>query len=85
MFKLHYFDGYGRSEALRTMLAHAKVDYEDCRYSFEQWPPLKPTMVGGSMPNLEYPDGTKIGATNAIMRMIGAKCGYYPEDPMMAY
>ena len=37
------------------------------------------------MPNLEYADGTKIGATNAIMRMVGAKHGYYPEDPMKAY
>ena len=37
------------------------------------------------MPNLEFKDGTKIGSTNAIVRMLGAKHGYYPEDPMMAY
>ena len=67
------------------MLNHAKVDFEDKRITFEEWPALKPTMAGGSLPNIEYSDGTKIGATNAIMRMFGAKYGYYPEDPMKAY
>jgi glutathione S-transferase len=84
-FTLHYFGGYGRAEALRIMLNHANVDFTDHRFGFDAWPALKPTMVGGSVPNIEFADGTKIGATNAIMRMFGAKYGYYPEDPMMAY
>jgi len=37
-------------------------------------------MVGGSVPNLELKDGTKIGNTNAIVRFLGSKHGYYPED-----
>jgi len=42
-------------------------------------------MAGGSMPNIEFKDGTKMGNTNAIVRMLGAKHGYYPDDPMLAY
>lgn len=42
-------------------------------------------MAGGSMPNIEWKDGTRIGSTNALVRMLGAKYGYYPEDAMMAY
>ena len=67
------------------MMSHAGIQYEDCRFGFDTWPSLKPTMVGGSVPNLEFEDGTKMGATNAMMRMVGAKYGYYPEDPMLAY
>jgi glutathione S-transferase len=83
--KIHYFDGCGRGEALRMMMSHAGIQYEDCRFGFDTWPSLKPTMAGGSVPNLEFEDGTKMGATNAMMRMVGAKYGYYPEDPMKAY
>lgn len=82
---VHYFDGCGRAEALRMMLNHAGVEFEDHRFGFDTWPSLKAGMAGNSVPNIEYPDGTKIGATNAMMRMVGAKHGYYPEDPMQAY
>jgi len=37
------------------------------------------------MPTIEFKDGTKIGSTNALVRMLGAKHGYYPEDPVCAY
>lgn len=38
------------------------------------------------MPNLEdCKDGVKYGGTGAIMRTLGAKHGYYPDDPMCAY
>ena len=67
------------------MMSHAGIQYEDCRFGFDTWPSLKPTMVGGSVPNLEFEDGSKMGSTNAMMRMVGAKYGYYPEDPMKAY
>ena len=42
-------------------------------------------MAGGSMPNLEFADGTRIGSTNAIVRCLAAKLGYYPDDTIAAY
>ena len=34
--KVHYFlDGYGRAEALRMLLAHAKADWENVNYDDE--------------------------------------------------
>lgn len=83
--KVYYFNGYGRAEALRMMLCHACCKYEDCRIEFSDWPNHKASMAGGCMPNVEFADGKKLGCTNAIMRMVGAKCGYYPEDAMLAY
>ena len=67
------------------MLNHACVEFEDCRVSNEEWGALKPSMAGNAMPNIEFKDGTRIGSTHAIVRMLAAKHGYYPEDPMMAY
>ena len=35
--KVHYFDGFGKGEALRILLSLAKVDFEDVRYAGEAW------------------------------------------------
>lgn len=39
--KLTYFNGRGRAEPARLLLAHAGVEYEDHRIEFSEWPPLK--------------------------------------------
>ena len=83
--KVYYFNMMGRGECIRFLLHHAGVQFDDIRIESKDWPALKPTMVGNSMPNIELPDGTKLGATNAIMRYLGAKYGYYPQDTIMAY
>ena len=31
--KVHYFEGYGRAEAFRMLLAYAKVDFENIIYT----------------------------------------------------
>ena len=41
--KLTYFNGKGRTEPARLILAYAGVDYEDCRIEFADWPKLKPS------------------------------------------
>ena len=41
MLKLHYFDGYVRAEAIRMLLNHAKVPFEDIRYSWPDFQKLK--------------------------------------------
>ena len=34
--KVYYFDGYGRAEGIRMLLAHAKQEFEDVRLSPEE-------------------------------------------------
>ena len=36
-FKLTYFNGRGRGELSRLILAQAGVDYEDHRVGFDEW------------------------------------------------
>ena len=41
--KLTYFNGKGRAEPARLILAQAGVEYEDIRIEFNEWPALKPS------------------------------------------
>ena len=43
--KLTYFNGIGRGELSRLILAYAGVAYEDDRITFAQWPELKPSKI----------------------------------------
>jgi hypothetical protein len=45
--KLYYFDVYGRGEAIRMLLNHKGVTFEDCRFGFDKWPEFKPKMPAG--------------------------------------
>ena len=36
-YTLHYFNGRGRAEILRMMMAAAGVPYTDKRYEFSDW------------------------------------------------
>ena len=83
-YTLHYFDLYARGEAIRSLLAHAGADWKDNRFGFDTWGTIKPTMPGQQVPCLELADGTKMGESTAILRYIGAKHNYYPNDPWLA-
>mmetsp|Transcript_32562 Transcript_32562/g.36922 ORF Transcript_32562/g.36922 Transcript_32562/m.36922 type:complete len:213 (-) Transcript_32562:242-880(-) len=86
MTTLHYFDVHGRGDPIRFMLYHAKVDFEDKRYSFEEFGPVKETLglEFGQIPMLEF-EGKKLFQTNAILEYIGAKFGYRVTDPEQVY
>ena len=43
--KLTYFNGRGRGEPARLILAQAGVEYEDNRIEFADWPALKPSRM----------------------------------------
>ncbi len=84
--KLTYFDIYGRGEAIRLLLAHAKVDYEDNVITREQLADLKASgaLEFGQVPLLER-DGLKLVQSWSILRYLGSQLGYYPSDPEVAY
>ena len=77
-----YFDGYGRGEPARMMLAHAKVDFVDDRVQQgKMWDDLKFTKFGGkSLPVLTVPSGKQLSQSQAVFRLIARRNGYYPSN-----
>ena len=88
--KLTYFNGRGRGETARLILAYGGMDYEDRRVSFgnilifccsgynenitEDMPSLKPSLPFGQLPLLEV-DGDTICQSMAIARYLASECG----------
>merc|ERR1712051_345029 len=72
--KLTYFNGKGRGETARLVLAYAGKDYEDRRVSFEDMPSLKPSLPFGQLPVLEV-DGVNICQSMAISRYLANEFG----------
>merc|ERR1712049_37386 len=67
--KLTYFNGRGRAEVSRLMLAHKGVEYEDCRLTGEQWGELKPKTPFGGLPLLQY-NGLELAQSITIARFL---------------
>ena len=84
--KLHYFGGYGRGEQIRMLLSHAKVPYENVEYTHETLDEFKKTgnLEFGQVPVLEY-EGKFYAQSVSILRFLGKKYGYYPEDAHYAW
>jgi len=70
--KLIYFNGKGRAEPARLILAQAKVEYEDHRIEFADWPALKSTLKFGQVPVLEV-DGKTIAQSMSIARFLARR------------
>lgn len=79
--RLHYFDLYGRAEVLRLAFWYAKMEYEDIRFSNEEFDELKASgkLPFGQVPVLEL-DGKYYGQTIPILRWICQKNNLYPSD-----
>jgi len=83
-YKLSYFDAYGRAEMARLLFAAAKVEYEDERYSFEEWKEsYKQTTPFGYCPVL-YIDGTPLCESGAIMRYLAVEFGFNGSNSLQA-
>lgn len=82
--KFVYFPVAARGDALRLCLMLKKIPFEDQRINPANWMALKPTTLWGSMPFLELADGTRLGQSFAILRMVGKGTGFYPEDALLA-
>ena len=78
--KLYYFDIYGRAEPIRMLLNHAKHEFEDVRLDKEGMEKLKAEgkLEFGQLPLLETADGKYMVQSQAILRALGMKFGYYP-------
>ena len=82
--KLYYFDGPGRAEAIRLLLFHANVQYEDIRFTKEDWPKHKLDFELHQLPVLEV-KGKKMSQSIAILEYLGIKYRYTPSAFQKTY
>lgn len=73
-YKLYYFNTRGRAELIRYIFAVAGQEYEDIRYTQEEWQQHKADFPFGTMPVLEI-DGQKIGQSAAIAHYVAVQLG----------
>ncbi|NXN17576.1 GSTA3 transferase, partial [Indicator maculatus] len=80
--KLYYFDGRGRMESIRWLLAAAGVEFEE--EFFETREQYEKLLQGGSLMFQQVPmveiDGIKMVHTRAILSYIAAKYNLYGKD-----
>ncbi|NWU94982.1 GSTA1 transferase, partial [Upupa epops] len=80
--KLHYFNGRGRMESIRWLLAAAGVEFEEC--FLETKDNLTKLQSDGSLLFQQVPmveiDGMKMVQTRAILNYIAAKHNLYGKD-----
>ncbi|NWU68337.1 GSTA1 transferase, partial [Pterocles burchelli] len=80
--KLHYFNGRGRMETIRWLLAAAGVEFEEC--FLESKDDLTTLQKGGFLLFQQVPmveiDGMKMVQTRAILNYIAAKHNLYGKD-----
>jgi len=78
MLKLYYFDIPGKAEAIRLLLTHAGMNFEDVRFQFADWPKYKEKFELKQVPVLEM-DGRQYCQSIAILEFLGLKYGYLPK------
>ncbi|KAL4226566.1 hypothetical protein ACF0H5_014551 [Mactra antiquata] len=76
-YKLTYFNGRGRGEVARLLLAAADKKYEDVRIEPGQWPELKPKMPQATMPVLEVDGKFRISQSMAVNRFLARELNLY--------
>ena len=76
----------GRAEPIRALCAHANFKFTDQRVTGEEFAQIK---AFNDLPMDAVPiwleNGLTICQTNAILRMLAIRLGYYVEDPETAY
>ncbi|KAG8256048.1 hypothetical protein J6590_077673 [Homalodisca vitripennis] len=73
-YKLTYFNGRGRAEAIRWLLVYMDEEFEDVRIDSEDWLKMKQTTPFGQLPLLEE-EGKPICQSLAIVRYLAKKAG----------
>jgi len=77
---LIYFNGRGRAELARLLLAEAGIEWTDKRVAGPEFGALKDTLPYGQVPILEV-NGEVIGQSIAISRYIARRYGFYGSTP----
>jgi len=77
--KVTYFDGRGRGEILRLILAKGGKQFEDERIGFEGWPAHKPKTPLGFMPVLNV-NGKEFSQGLAIAIYLARECNLYTSS-----
>jgi len=72
--KLIYFDGRGKGEISRLIMAEGNIQYEDNRISFQSWNALRALMPFGQLPVLEI-NGYQLAQSNAIEHYLATLSG----------
>ncbi|KAH3880158.1 glutathione S-transferase 1-like [Dreissena polymorpha] len=80
-YKLYYFEARGAAELARLIFKQAGVEFEDIRYSRDEWPHHKPEMPIGAMPVLEV-GGQKICQSMAIARYLAKEFDLFGTNNM---
>ncbi|CAF4930343.1 unnamed protein product [Pieris macdunnoughi] len=76
---VHYFNERGLGEAIRTLLAYGGEDFDDIRYTDEEWEKFQPSTPFGQLPLLVI-SGKIYSQSNAIARYLGRKYGLAGQD-----
>ena len=84
---LVYFGLQGRAQAIRFMLAHKGVAFEDKRLTFEEWGPMKAAGTYGDcqLPVWVSDDGSYRNQSTAILKSLAMEHGLYPTDAATLY
>jgi glutathione S-transferase len=83
-YKLTYFDfDGGRGEPIRIALHAAGIEFEDVRWSFQEFGANRQGLRFNAVPTLEI-DGNSFCQSNALGRYVGKMAGLYPEDALQA-
>lgn len=81
--QLFYFNGRGRAEISRLMMAEAGIDYEDKRVEGKDWAALKPTAPYGQMPFMKV-GALTIAQSAAIERYVARVGKLYGANDLEA-
>ncbi len=73
-YKVVYFDARGRAEVTRMLLAHVGQEFEDVRYTPEEWGKNKATTPLQQLPILEV-DGKPIPQSRAMHGFVAREFG----------
>jgi prostaglandin-H2 D-isomerase / glutathione transferase len=79
--KIFYFDIAGRAELARMTLRYGDVDFEDVRFSGEDWRAKYKAMAPlGQAPFMELDDGTILAQSGAMTLYVAERAGALPAD-----
>uniref|UniRef100_A0A1I7SRG3 glutathione transferase n=1 Tax=Bursaphelenchus xylophilus TaxID=6326 RepID=A0A1I7SRG3_BURXY len=78
-YKLTYFDCRAYAEPIRLCLHYGGIEFEDYKFTAEQWPAIKPTTPHGVVPVFEV-DGKILTQSGAILRYVARLTGLVGKD-----